>query len=332
MTAGPTPRLSARELRARASELRALQAPCELCPRRCAVDRERELGRCRQTLELAVAAVCPHRGEEPPLADGGGAGTVFLAGCNMACRFCQNHQISQRAPRESWRQDVAQLGRAFLELERRGCNNVEWVSPTQHLPALVAALAHARERGLALPVVYNSNGYEREEVIALLDGVVDIWLPDAKYASEESAGELSHTPDYVAVNRRALLAMTRQSGPLVVDGRGVATRGVLVRHLVLPGHVRDSVAVLRWIGEALGPATWVSLMAQYHPAHELATGSAAGPAALRRALSLREHRRAVAALADAGLELGWVQELAACARFLPDFEREQGDPFADAAP
>jgi putative pyruvate formate lyase activating enzyme len=321
-------RLDDRELGLRVAALEALAAPrCELCPRRCRVDRERELGRCGQGRTPGVAIACSHRGEEPPLVGEGGAGTVFLTGCNLRCRFCQNHQISQRPAPARWLTSPEALAERFLALERQGCAVLEWVSPTQHLPSLCEALRLARGRGLSLPLVYNSNGYERTTVIELLDGIVDVWLPDAKYADDALARELSDAPDYVEVNRRALGAIARQVGPLELDARGVARRGLLIRHLVLPGHVADTERVLRWIGEALGPESWVSLMAQYYPAHELAGPAATGP--LARPLTRREYRRAVEALATAGLELGWVQELSSCARFLPDFDR--AEPFAPRA-
>jgi len=273
-----------------------------------------------------LVIACAHRGEEPVLAGSGGAGTVFVAGCNMRCRFCQNHQISQRAPRGAWARSAEELAAAFLALEREGCHNLEWVSPTQHLPELVEALRLARAAGLRLPLVYNSNGYERVEVLALLEDVVDVWLPDAKYASDELARQLSGTPGYVEVNRRALLEMWRQAGPLELDEQGLARRGTIVRHLVLPGHLADTRAVLAWLGRALGPEVSVSLMAQYHPAHE----SAELPPALRRTLTRREYALAVAALEEAGLVNGWVQERSSCGHFLPDFDR--AEPFAQPEP
>jgi putative pyruvate formate lyase activating enzyme len=309
------------ELRRRVEQLRELRRPCQLCPRRCGVDRRVEVGFCGQRETLAVVAALPHRGEEPPLCTGAGAGTIFVAGCNMRCRFCQNHQISQGSARPAWSQDVEALARRLIELERAGCANIEWVSPTPHLPELVEALRLARAAGAArVPVVYNGNGYDRLTVLRLLEGIVDVYLPDAKYGLAELAEECSSTADYVEVNRRALREMWRQVGPLRLDA-GRAVRGLLVRHLVLPGQLRNTEEVLRWIAEELGCELSVSLMAQYHPAHR--TVGAEGP--LGRRITRREYRRAVEALSAAGLERGWVQELSSCARFLPDFDR--ADPF-----
>ena len=316
------PTLSAPEIEARARALRELGRPCQLCPQRCLAERDRTPGKCRQPEQPMLALACSHRGEEPALCGEGGAGTVFVAGCGLRCRFCQNHQISQRAPKPAWARTEEQLAEEFLALERRGCCNLDWVSPTQHLPALVGALARARAAGLRLPLCYNSNGYDRVEVLRLLDGIVDVYLPDAKYATDALGRELSGGADYVAVNRAALLEMWRQVGPLQVDEGGLARRGLIVRHLVLPGEPENTALVLGWLARELSPRVCVSLMAQYHPAHELV--GAAGP--LGRPLSRHEYDRAVEALLEAGLEEGWVQEPSSCRRFLPDFD--EPDPFA----
>jgi putative pyruvate formate lyase activating enzyme len=298
-------------------QLRALQSPrCQLCPRRCGADRAAEPGFCGQPLGLQVATVCSHRGEEPPLSGQRGAGTIFVVGCTMACRFCQNHQISQPERLDpGWRRAPEVLADRFLELQRAGSHNIEWVSPTQHLPGLVEALLLARRRGLSLPVVWNGNGYQRVSVLRLLEGIVDIYLPDAKYGDNATAAELSNTPDYVEVNRRALREMQRQVGSLELDPvTGIARRGLIIRHLVLPGRVANTREVLAWIARDLGRDTWISLMAQYYPAHRAASG-------LSRRLGARELRRALQALDDAGLENGWVQERVTARTFCPDFTR-----------
>ena len=282
------------------------------------MDRRREPGFCGQPEALRVAAVWAHRGEEPAISGDRGAGTVFLTGCTMRCGFCQNHQISHPPLVQDWAMSAAELADRLLELQLEGCHNVEWVSPTSHLPALVEALARARERGLHLPLVYNSNGLDRVRVLRLLDGVVDIYLPDAKYADDDLAPELSHTARYVASNRRAVQEMWRQVGPLRCDEEtGIARAGLLIRHMVLPGHLDNTRQVLAWIREELGPDAWVSLMAQYYPAHlQRSTPGLRGPT---RRLTPREYRLAVEALEQAGLDNGWVQELEAWKRYQPDF-------------
>jgi len=328
-------RLSESEIGERVERLRSLQQPCQLCPRRCLVDRLAARGFCGQPLALQVAATCAHGGEEPPLSGCAGAGTIFVAGCTMQCCFCQNYQISQPERLEThWIVTPQQLAQRMLALQQAGCHNVEWVSPTQHLPSLVDALWLARGQGLTLPLVYNCNGYQRPELLRLLDGIVDVYLPDAKYASPDLARRLSATGDYVELNRRTLLEMQRQVGPLQLDGDGLAMRGLLVRHLVLPGELANTRAVLRWIAGALGVDTWVSVMAQYYPAHrarggepdrECGPGAHIGHGALDRRLTPREHDLALDALELVGLENGWIQQRATGAAFCPDFRRE--DPF-----
>ena len=320
--------LSCQQLRQRALQLRALQRPCQLCPRRCGVDRRREPGFCALSEAPEIASVCAHLGEEPALSGEGGAGTVFLTGCTMRCGFCQNHQISHPSDRRrgSWLTSAEALAGELLELQRRGCHNVEWVSPTSQLPGLVEALALARDGGLDLPLVYNTNGFERVRVLRLLEGVVDIYLPDAKYARDDLARSLSLSPGYVAANRRALAEMWRQVGPLQLEAdTGLARRGMVVRHLVLPGQLENTREVLSWIRASLGPDAWISLMSQYYPAHLDRPG--AGLKGPPRRLTPREYRLAVAALDQAGLDNGWVQELEAWRRFRPNFFAQE--PFED---
>jgi len=211
-----------------------------------------------------------------------------------------------------------ELADAWLNLQARGCANIEWVTPAPHLPELVAALALARRQGLHLPVVYNSSGYERVEVLRLLRGVVDLYLPDAKYSDSGLAKELSRAADYVPVNRRALLEMWRQAGPVRLDRQGRAVSGLLVRHMVLPGHLQNTRGVLSWLSRALGQGVWVSVMSQYAP---LWVARGAQPLNLRRRLSRREHAHVLRMLEQEGLGLGWVQDRASWIHFLPDFTR-----------
>ncbi|WP_181448350.1 radical SAM protein [Dissulfurirhabdus thermomarina] len=305
--------------------VRALEArsdPCRLCPRACGARRGRgETGFCRTGRLAPVAAWCRHRGEEPCLSGRGGSGTVFFARCTLACAYCQNHRISQEWPAGRGEMDAPALAEVYLELERQGAHNLNWVSATHVLPVAVAALGIAARRGLRLPVVLNSGGYEAVATLRLLEGIVDVYLPDFKYWDPATARRLSGARDYPAAARAAVGEMWRQAGPLEVDADGLAARGLLVRHLVLPGDLSGTAEVLGWIGRELGPAAAVSLMAQYFPAHR-----AAARPPLHRPLRPGEYRRALAALEAVGLTEGYVQELEARDHYRPDFDRA-GHPF-----
>jgi putative pyruvate formate lyase activating enzyme len=237
-----------------------------VCPRRCESLRiEGEQGECRIGRAARVASYGPHFGEEPPLVGFSGSGTVFFSGCNLHCLFCQNHDISQEAPGAA----VAppELAAIALDLQRRGCHNLNLVSPTHVMPQALAGLAEARERGFDLPVVWNTGGYELVETLRLLEGVVDIYMPDVKYWDAETGRRLSDIPDYPEHAREALREMHRQVGDLELDGRGLAVRGLLVRHLVLPGRRAGTRDWMRFLAEELSPDTWVNVMGQYHPSH-----------------------------------------------------------------
>ncbi len=285
------------ELARRAEALDAMLARCRLCPRRCGVDRRRELGECRSPAEPVVASWGPHLGEEPPLSGTRGSGTVFLAGCNVRCVYCQNADISQRAGSAAGHATTVEaLAEVMLELQRCGCHNINWVSPTHQLPALVRALALAADRGLVLPVVYNTNAYDAPEALALLDGVVDVYLPDLKYADAATGAALSAAPDYPRAARAAITEMRRQVGPRWRLGcDATLQRGLLVRLLVLPGGLAGVDDTVRWLASELSAEVAVSLMFQYRPAHR-ARQAAAFPA-LARPLRRDEAEAALAALA-----------------------------------
>jgi putative pyruvate formate lyase activating enzyme len=270
-------------------------ADCAICPHACHVDRHRELGVCATGTEPIVASWTPHFGEEPVISGRRGSGTVFLGSCNLRCVYCQNHEISQR-PRQMrpCEQSVEGLAQAFLDLQGRGCHNISWVSPSHQVPQLVQALDQAAARGLRLPIVYNSNGYDSVEVLSLLDGVVDIYMPDLKYASAETGAELSGAPDYPQRAREALQEMLRQVGDtwdLAPDG--TLARGLLVRILVLPNDLADVGESLRWIASELSPRVGISLMAQYYPTHRATSGRYP---LLERGISAGEWARALDAL------------------------------------
>ena len=276
---------------------------CRLCPRACGVNRlAGEAGFCRAGLAARVAAVSIHHGEEPPISGTRGSGTVFFAHCNMTCLFCQNYPISQFGHGRDM--DADTLAGELLQLQGKGAHNVNFVTPTPHAPQLADAVRAARERGFSIPVVYNTNGYDSLEALALLDGVVDIYLPDAKYRSNELSESISGAPDYPACNDAALAEMVRQTGFLETGGDGIATRGVLVRHLVLPGMVEETVKVLEHLAKVYGPDLPLSLMGQYFPAYR-----AAETPGFDRKLTIEEYERAIDAAETLGLRNVFIQEI-----------------------
>lgn len=277
-------------------------SPCTLCPRKCQVDRRTRTGYCRSGVLPGVASHNLHRGEEPFISGKGGSGTVFLHHCTLKCRFCQNFPISQL--NEFPLVTEEQLALMYLELQERGAHNINWVNPTHFLPSLVSALNLARKKGLRIPVVYNSSGFERVEIIHALRGYVDIWLPDMKYADDALAMEYSDAPEYVRVNRDCVNAMFRQSGQLRVDDDGIALSGLVIRHLVLPGAVRNSKDVLAYIADHLSREMTVSIMSQYFPAWEAHKHSR-----LNRTLTEEEYEEVVDFALEIGLENALIQDM-----------------------
>jgi len=240
-----------------------------------------------------VSSYCPLFGEERPLVGRRGSGTVFLTHCNLRCIFCQNYDISQLG--DGRVTTTERLAEMMLELQERGCHNINWVSPTHQVCALVEATVIARSRGLRVPIVYNCGGYESVETLELLDGIVDIYMPDAKYGDNEVGRVLSGVPDYWDRSREALAEMHRQAGDLRADSQGIATRGLLVRHLVLPEDMAKTTVVMEYLA-SLSRDTYVNVMAQYRPTHR-----AREVAAISRAVTADEFRSAVQAALDAGL-------------------------------
>lgn len=257
--------LNRRELLERVEALYTLASPCRLCPRNCRVNRTAgEQGFCRAGLKPWVASFGPHFGEERELVGSGGSGTIFFSGCNLGCLFCQNYTISQLGEGEEIA--VVDLARIMLHLQDRGCHNVNLVTPTHQAPMIVEAIAQAREDGLHLPIVWNCGGYEAVEALECLEGIVDTYMPDLKFADPGVARRLACAADYFPKAQAALREMHRQVGDLVVKD-GLALRGLLVRHLVLPEGLSGTEAVLRFLAEEISKDTFVNLMAQYYPAH-----------------------------------------------------------------
>lgn len=278
---------------------------CDLCPRRCGVDRLRgEAGFCRAVGEAVDVASCTaHIWEEPPLSGSGGSGTIFFSHCTARCLFCQNYPISQLGVGRP--HTPSELAEKMLRLQARGCHNINLVTPTHYVSHILATVAAAMDGGLRIPIVYNSSGYETVETLRLLEGVVDIYLPDAKYTDDAVAAEIMGFRGYVAQNRLALREMQRQVGiELLLDAQGLARRGMIVRHMVLPGNLSQTPEVLRWIAEELSPRTYVSLMSQYFPAHR-----AVDHPLLGRRLTEEEYEAALVAFDESGLERGWRQEM-----------------------
>ena len=276
---------------------------CELCPHHCGVNRIKgEQGRCRSGLQPRIASANLHHGEEPPISGSKGSGTIFFSGCTLRCLFCQNFPISQQNNGETI--STAELAKRMMGLQKRGAHNLNLVTPTHWLPQFLAALWLAIPQGFNLPIVWNSSGYETVEALQLLDGVVNIYLPDMKYVDDAQAEELSGAPGYARTNRLAVEEMLRQVGQLQVNENGIATQGLIIRHLVLPQGRAGSVETLPWIADHLGAGTHIALMSQYFPAWRATTTDG-----INRALTHDEYDAAVVALEEAGLENGWVQEL-----------------------
>ncbi|MDA8029138.1 MAG: radical SAM protein [Nitrospiraceae bacterium] len=305
MSRGGVPDLSGiREEKERFRVFKGYEAlrSCHVCPRNCGVNRlEGETGTCRTGLRARLGAANLHFGEEPCLTGSRGSGTVFFAYCNLACDFCQNFPISQYGyGREV---DPAELGEIFLSLQRKGAHNINLVTPSHVVPQIIHGLVLARQEGLSIPVVYNSNGYDAPSMIELLDGLVDIYLPDMKYSEDRMALRFSKSPSYVETNRTAVRLMAKQVGPLSLGPDGLARRGLLVRHLLLPENVSGFADTARFIRESLGSGTAISLMAQYFPAHRAARG---GP--ISRKILPEEYEAGLAILFSEGLLEGYVQD------------------------
>lgn len=286
---------------------------CMLCPRRCGITRTDARGFCNQGETLRVARAAPHFGEEPPISGTRGSGAVFFSGCTLRCCFCQNGDISAGG----FGRDITEerLGEIFLELAEQGVHNLNLVSGTQFVPQIVRALARVRH-GLHIPVLWNSGGYETQETLHALDGLIDIYLPDLKYHSADLAQRYSGAGDYFDVASRAIVEMVRQTGAPVFDGDGILARGTLVRHLVLPGARHDSIALVRWLASRFAPGELlVSIMAQYTP--EFVRGDFPE---LRRRVTTFEYQSVLREAQRAGL-LGFSQDArAATAAYTPIFD------------
>lgn len=256
------------ELAARAAAARERLSCCTLCPRHCRVNRlADERGFCHTGAQAEVAGYGPHFGEESVLVGMGGSGTIFLAHCNLGCVFCQNYEISHLG--EGVATPPGQLAAMMVSLQKQGCHNINFVTPSHVVPQLLDALIVAIDRGLTVPLVYNTGAYDEVETLRLLDGVVDIYMPDFKFWAEASAARFCRAADYPEMARLAIAEMHRQVGDLVIDAHGIARRGLLVRHLVMPEGLAETGKIMHFLAQEISPATYVNVMGQYRPCGQI---------------------------------------------------------------
>ncbi|MEP7075064.1 MAG: radical SAM protein [Acidobacteriota bacterium] len=322
--------LAETKLRTRVEQLEAMLGACNICPKDCGNDRlNDELAACYSGRLPIVSSYTAHFGEEPCLSGTKGAGNIFFGNCNLRCVYCQNYQISQTW-KEQKKNEITheRLAEMMLELQDRGCHNIGFVSPTHFVPQMARAILIAAEKGLRLPIVYNTNAYDSVEVLKLLDGIVDIYLPDLKYADSDAGFQYSKVREYKEHARAAIKEMHRQMGDeLVFDDKGLLTRGVLIRLLVLPNDIAEIEKNLLWIRDELSSKTAISLMAQYYATNKAATDNRY--ILLSRRISEGEWFEAVSLLEDLGIEEGFMQEYGSASHYYrPDFDDFE-KPFRD---
>ena len=283
------------DLRHKAEQAQTSLSDCTLCPRQCQVDRTSgDTGYCRTGDKAVVASYDAHFGEETPLVGDHGSGTIFFSQCNLRCNFCQNYDISHH--------DIGQqvtdhrLAEIMLTLQANGCHNINFVTPSHVVPQILSALALAVDQGLNIPLVYNSGGYDRLETLQILDGVIDIYMPDFKFWDTNIAEQTCQAPDYSQVAQKAIIEMHRQVGDLTMDDHGLAVSGLLVRHLVLPQGLADTPKIMEFIATRISPDTYVNIMPQYRPC-----GMAAQTGALNRSITNKEFDQALTDAAKAGI-------------------------------
>jgi putative pyruvate formate lyase activating enzyme len=308
------------ELEKRAGRLESRLAACDICPRKCSVNRlQDETGFCHSGYLPVVSSYCAHNGEEPALSGSRGSGTIFFGNCNLRCVFCQNYQISQDWRNQSrYRTEFAGLAGIMLHLQNDlKCHNINLVSPSHFVPQILKALLIAIPQGLRIPLVYNTNSYDSADTLRELDGVIDIYLPDLKYASNKWARKYSHVVHYVPYSRAAIKEMYRQAGDLLVNENGVAVKGVIVRHLILPEDIAGSTKSLAWLAKEISTSITISLMSQYSPQNRAREFSP-----LSRTISRDEYDCVLEAFHRLGFENGWIQGMESTSNYLPDFNRE----------
>jgi len=299
---------------------------CTSCPRNCFVDRASgELGTCQSGDKPIVSSYTPHFGEEPVLSGTNGAGNIFFGNCNLSCDYCQNSVISQNPKAETRNEiSVERLSEIMLELQDRSCHNIGLVSPTHFAVPILKSIKLASDKGLNLPIIYNSNGYDSVEMLKLYKGVIDIYLPDLKYGNNDNGRRYSKAPDYFDKAKLAITEMYDQVGAELVYENDVVARGLIIRHLVLPNDLSEKEEVLRFISKELDPKIHISVMAQYYP-----TNRASRNILLNRKIAQSEYARVIDLLDKYGLENGWVQELESNDFYRPNFDSDREDPFSN---
>lgn len=275
---------------------------CEICPHNCKINREQgQIGRCRSNDKIKIALVSTHEYEEPCISGKNGSGTVFFSNCNLNCMYCQNYEISQLGKgREITIEELADI---FLKQQAKGVNNINLVTPTMYAYHIIEAIKIARKNGLNLPIIYNTNGYEKVETIKALDGYIDVYLPDLKYYSDILSKKYSNVDKYFEIATKAIKEMYKQVGQAIFNEEGIIQKGVIIRHLVLPNHLQNTKHILKWIKENLSDI-YVSIMAQYFPTYK-----AKGDSLIGRKLTQKEYKEIENFLYTLDLQNGYIQEL-----------------------
>lgn len=276
---------------------------CKICPHECKVNRLKgKVGRCRSTNKIKIALASLHQYEEPCISGYNGSGTIFFSNCNMGCEYCQNYEISQVG--KGFEISIEKLAEIMLDEQNKGAHNINLVTPTMYAVQIIRAIEIAKSKGLDIPIIYNTNGYESIDTIKLLNGYIDVYMPDLKYYSDDIAKKYSHVDKYFEIATKAIKEMINQVGYPIFDGEGIIKKGVIIRHLVLPNHMQNTKNILKWIKENLSDKVYVSIMAQYFPAYKAKEISL-----LNRKLNKREYKEIENFLYTLGLENGYIQEL-----------------------
>ena len=283
--------------------MKELLENCNICPHKCNINRNKgKIGRCKATNKIKVALYSVHNFEEPCISGEKGSGTVFFSNCNLNCIYCQNYEISQQGRGKEI--SIEELSDIFIEQQKRNVENINLVTPTSYAPQIIEAIKIARKKGLNIPIVYNTNGYENVETIKMLDGYVDIYLPDLKYYYNDIAKKYSKIDNYFEIATKAIKEMKKQIGKTVIDENGIMKKGIIIRHLVLPNNIENSKKILKWIRENMNNDTYISVMAQYFPTYK-----AKEDLELNRKLTKQEWRKIEEYIEELGIENGFIQEL-----------------------